>query len=67
MKQRFSDEQIIQMFKQQEAGEKAADLCRCYGISQSTFNNYKSKHGDDLLACYHSCLNTDRHAHGVRE
>ena len=30
MKKRFIDEQIIQMLKEQEAGEKTADLCRRY-------------------------------------
>jgi len=43
MKKRFTDEQIIQMLKEQEAGEKTADLCRRYGISQGTFYKYKSK------------------------
>ena len=45
MKQRFSDEQIIQMIKEQEAGERTADLCRRYGISSATFYKYKSKYG----------------------
>ena len=45
MKKRFTDEQIIQMLKEQEAGEKTADLCRRYGISQATFYKYKSKYG----------------------
>ena len=45
MKPRFNDEQIIQMLKEQEAGEKTADLCRRYGISQGTFYIYKSKYG----------------------
>ena len=45
MKKRFTDEQIIQMLKEQEAGEKTADLCRRYGISQGTFYKYKSKFG----------------------
>jgi len=31
MKKRFTDEQIIAMLKEQEAGEKTADLCRRYG------------------------------------
>ena len=43
MKARFTDEQIIQMIKEQEAGEKTADVCRRHGISQGTF--YKSKYG----------------------
>jgi len=45
MKKRFTDEQIIQILKEQEAGEKTADLCRRYGISQGTFYKYKSKYG----------------------
>ena len=45
MKKRFTDEQLIQMLKEQEAGEKTADLCRRYGISQGTFYKYKSKYG----------------------
>jgi putative transposase len=45
MKRRFSDEQIIQMIKEQEAGERTADLCRRYGISSATFYKYKSKYG----------------------
>ena len=45
MQKRFTDEQIIQMLKEQEAGEKTADLCRRYGISQGTFYKYKSKYG----------------------
>jgi len=45
MKKRFTDEQIITMLKEQEAGEKTADLCRRYGISQGTFYKYKSKYG----------------------
>ena len=43
MKTRFTDEQIIQMIKEQEAGEKTADVCRRYGISQGTFYKYKPK------------------------
>ena len=45
MKTRFTDEQIIQMIKEQEAGEKTADVCRRYGISQGTFYKWKAKFG----------------------
>ena len=45
MKARFSDEQIITMLKEHEAGEKAGDICRRYGISSGTFYKYKSKFG----------------------
>jgi putative transposase len=45
MKKRFTDEQIIVMIKEQEAGEKTADVCRRHGISSATFYKYKSKYG----------------------
>lgn len=44
-KQRFTEEQIIGMLKEQEAGVKAADLCRKHGISEATFYNWKAKYG----------------------
>ena len=45
MKRRFSDEQIIGMIKEYEAGVKAHELCRRYGISDATFYKYKAKFG----------------------
>ena len=42
---RFSEEQIISMLKEQEAGVKTADVCRKYGISEATFYKYKAKFG----------------------
>jgi len=45
MKARFTDEQIIAMLKEQEAGEKTADVCRRHGINSATFYKYKSKYG----------------------
>ena len=45
MKTRFTGEQIIQMIKEQEAGEKTAGVSRRYGISRVTFYKYKSKYG----------------------
>jgi putative transposase len=41
---RFSENQIISILKQQEAGMKTADICREHGISQATFYNWKSKY-----------------------
>jgi putative transposase len=45
MKSLFTDEQIIRMIKEQEAGEKTADVCRRHGISQATFYKFKSRYG----------------------
>ncbi len=44
-KQRFTEEQIIVVLKEQEAGAKTADLCRRHGISEATFYNWKAKYG----------------------
>jgi len=44
-KSRFSESQIIGMFKEQEAGRKVQDICREHGISQPTFYSWKSKYG----------------------
>ena len=42
---RFSDEQIIGMIKEQEAGLPTAEVCRKYGISTASFYKYKAKFG----------------------
>jgi putative transposase len=42
---RFSDEQIIGILKEQEAGGATADVCRRHGISPATFYKWKSKYG----------------------
>jgi putative transposase len=44
-KQRFTQEQIIGVLREQEAGAKTADLCRKHGISEATFYNWKAKYG----------------------
>jgi len=44
-KQRFTEEQIIAVLKEQEAGARAVDLCRKHGISEATFYNWKAKYG----------------------
>jgi putative transposase len=42
---RFSDEQIIVILKEQEAGAVTADVCRRHGISKATFYKWKAKFG----------------------
>lgn len=42
---RFSEEQIIRILKEQEAGIITAEICRKHGIAKSTFYKWKSKYG----------------------
>jgi putative transposase len=42
---RFSEEQIIGILREQEAGAKTADVCRRHGISSATFYAWKAKFG----------------------
>jgi putative transposase len=42
---RFSEEQIIAILREQEAGAKTADVCRKHGVSSATFYKWKAKFG----------------------
>jgi putative transposase len=42
---RHSEEQIIAILKEQEAGAPTAEVCRRHGISSATFYNWKAKYG----------------------
>ena len=42
---RFSDEQIIGILKEHQAGLSAIELCRKYGVSDATFYKWRSKFG----------------------
>ncbi len=44
-KSRFSEEQIIAILREQEAGSPTADVCRRHGISGATFYKWKAKYG----------------------
>ena len=41
---RFTEEQIIAVLKESEAGAKTKELCRRHGISEATFYNWKTKY-----------------------
>lgn len=42
---RFTEEQIIGILKENEAGATAIDLCRKHGMSAATLYNWKAKYG----------------------
>lgn len=44
-KARYSEEQIIAVLKQMEAGQAVKDLARELGVSETTLYTWKSKHG----------------------
>lgn len=43
-RKRHTEEQIIAILKQLQAGMKAVDICREYGISDATLYNWKAKY-----------------------
>jgi len=49
-RKQFTEEQIIRILQEADAGMKVADLCRKYGFSDATFYNWKSKFGGMSLS-----------------
>jgi len=44
-RKRFTEEQIITVLREHEAGAKAGDLARKHGVSEATLYNWKAKYG----------------------
>ena len=44
-KSRFTEEQIINILKVVETGQKVTDACRTHGISEQTYHRWKAKYG----------------------
>ncbi len=45
MRKRHTEEQIIGVLKESDAGAKTSELCRRHGISETTFYKWKAKFG----------------------
>lgn len=45
MSKRLTENQIVAILKEAEAGMRVPELCRTYGIGQSTFYKWRSKYG----------------------
>ena len=53
MQKRFTEEQIIGILKEAEAGKKVADICRQHGIAEATYYNWKAKFGGMTVSDAH--------------
>ncbi|MBF0618713.1 MAG: transposase, partial [Candidatus Omnitrophica bacterium] len=49
-RKRFTEEQIIQVLKEADAGLPVGELCRKYGISDATLYNWKAKYAGMTVA-----------------
>ncbi len=52
-KSRYTEEQIVGVLKESEAGLETGELCRKHGISQQTFYRWKVPHAVDR-GCVHA-------------
>ncbi len=49
-RKRFTEEQIVGVPKEDEAGARTADLARRHGVSKATIYNWKAKYGGLLVS-----------------
>ena len=47
---KFTEEQIINILREAEAGAKIADICRRHGVSDATFHRWKAKYAGLTLS-----------------
>lgn len=49
-RQKYTDEQVIGILKEGEAGAKVQDLCRKYGVSDATYHRWRAKYAGLTLS-----------------
>ena len=49
-----TEEQIIGIMQEHEAGAKCADLCRKHGMPEGTFHAWKAKYSGMTVSCWYS-------------
>ena len=49
-KTRFTEEQILQVLKEGEASVEAAEICRKYGVSASSYHRWKGRYGGKQIS-----------------
>jgi len=52
-RRRFTENQIIKILNEAEAGVSVSDLCRKHGFSRSTFYKWKAKYGGMDASAFH--------------
>ena len=52
---RYTEEQIIGILQEQEAGTPVAELCRKHGMSDATFYSWKNRYGGSRSARRNGC------------
>ncbi len=49
-RRKYTDEQVINILREGEAGAKTAELCRKYGVSDATYHRWKAKYAGLTLS-----------------
>ena len=66
-KRRFTEEEILGILKQAEAGMKATEVCRQNGISNATFYQWREKYGGILETPFPSAYPSESSIRGEYE
>lgn len=65
-RKRYSEEQIIGILKEHEAGLSLAEIVRKHGISEQSFYRWRSKFGGMQVSDANGCGSSSRRTRGLR-